>query len=362
LERFEKFEGFERLQISTNYQLPTTNFSMILAPLRGVTIRCFRETFADEIRAAGFDEAITPFVTATAGFDPMKDRELKEQVEGGRWEVEQRSVSNSTVQPSTSNLQPVLRVTPQFIGKDPAALRFCLERVKAAGYDTADLNCGCPFPMVRNKGRGSGLLRTPDVLRRMLEVGCEVMGDGKFSIKARLGVERNDELLTLMPMINCFPLRFLTVHARNAKQMYEGSCDRTAFEKVAAVAKVPLVYNGDAEMKFEKKVKVKGEGEQRNLSVLHSSLGIHNPSLTRKPAFLMIGRAFVRLLGEVENTDELLLRYLDASERELDGDRPVLGRMKELIAYWKELPAWRRRWNVVKLARTVAELRQVVAH
>ena len=27
---------------------------MILAPLRGVTIRCFRETFADAILAAGF--------------------------------------------------------------------------------------------------------------------------------------------------------------------------------------------------------------------------------------------------------------------------------------------------------------------
>ena len=49
---------------------------MILAPLRGVTIRCFRETFADEIRAAGFTEAITPFITANDGYDPLKDREL----------------------------------------------------------------------------------------------------------------------------------------------------------------------------------------------------------------------------------------------------------------------------------------------
>ena len=31
---------------------------MILAPLRGVTIRCFRETFAEQIREAGFSEGI----------------------------------------------------------------------------------------------------------------------------------------------------------------------------------------------------------------------------------------------------------------------------------------------------------------
>ena len=41
---------------------------MILAPLRGVTIRCFRETFAEQIREAGFTEAITPFLSANPGF------------------------------------------------------------------------------------------------------------------------------------------------------------------------------------------------------------------------------------------------------------------------------------------------------
>ena len=162
---------------------------MILAPLRGVTIRCFREVFAEEIRAAGFSEAVTPFIAANAGVDPLRDRELK----GGAADVP-RSAS--------------IRVTPQFIGKDPSALGACLERVKGAGFDTADLNCGCPYPMVRNKGRGSGLLRTPDVLRRMLETGCEVMGPGAFSAKTRLGVERPDELLGLMSVFNEFPLRF----------------------------------------------------------------------------------------------------------------------------------------------------------
>ena len=137
---------------------------MILAPLRGVTIRCFREVFADIIRETGFTEAVTPFIPAMAGSDPLKDRELRDPGSG----IRDRGSG--------------VRVTPQFIGKDPVALRECLEKVKAAGFETADLNAGCPYPMVRNKGRGSGLLRTPDVLRRMLEVGCEVMGAGKFSL------------------------------------------------------------------------------------------------------------------------------------------------------------------------------------
>ena len=284
---------------------------MILAPLRGVTIRSFRETFAEEIRAAGFTEAITPFISAISGFDPLKDKELL-----------------TPLSTSTS----FLHLTPQFIGKDPVVLRACLEKVKAAGYGTADLNCGCPFPMVRNKGRGSGILRTPDVLRRMLEVGCEVMGPGKFSMKARLGVDRGDELLKLMPMINEFPLRFLTVHARTARQMYTGVCDAEGLKRVEEVSKVPIVQNGDLPFRCP-------------------------PPPSTSTSSLMIGRSFVRYLGTRDDSGELLNRYIAASQAELCGDRPVLGRMKELIAYWKDLPRWKRRWNIIKLCRTVDELK-----
>ena len=293
---------------------------MILAPLRGVTIRCFREVFADIIREIGFTEAVTPFIPAMAGSDPLKDRELRDPGSG-------------------------IRVTPQFIGKDPVALRECLEKVKAAGFETADLNAGCPYPMVRNKGRGSGLLRTPDVLRRMLEAGCEVMGAGKFSLKVRLGVDRPDELLGLMPIINEFPLRYLTVHARTARQMYEGKCDVERLREVEKLAKVPVVRNGDIPMPEVSG----GRGPVSGVGCLASGFA--------DGSRIMIGRGFVRWLGTREDCKELLERYIAASQVELFGDASVLGRMKELISYWKELPQWKRRWNVIKICRSVDELK-----
>lgn len=236
-------------------------------------------------------------------------------------------------------------MTPQFIGKDPVALRECLEKVKAAGFETADLNAGCPYPMVRNKGRGSGLLRTPDVLRRMLEAGCEVMGAGKFSLKVRLGVDRPDELLGLMPIINEFPLRYLTVHARTARQMYEGKCDVERLREVEKLAKVPVVRNGDIPMP-----EVSG-GRGQVSGVGCQASGIADGSR------IMIGRGFVRWLGTREDCKELLERYIAASQVELFGDASVLGRMKELISYWKELPQWKRRWNVIKICRSIDELK-----
>ena len=309
----------------------------ILAPLRGVTIRCFRETFAEQIREAGFTEAITPFLSANPGFDPLKDRELT------------RFHSPTPTQTSNSfcglpSLCDTIKVTPQFIGKDPESLRACLLRIKEAGYDTADLNCGCPYPMVRNKGRGSGLLRTPAILEKMIAVGCETMGEGKFSVKARLGFDGNDELLALMPMLNSFPLRFLTVHARNARQMYGGECDWESFKKVAAVAKMPIVANGDLPL-------------QSHMAPCEQDCESEISHRDTKTQSVMIGRAFIRQLGMRDDIGELLSKYIDASSAELCGPSPVLGRMKELFAYWKDLPRWKRLWPVIKIARTLDELR-----
>jgi hypothetical protein len=112
--------------------------------------------------------------------------------------------------------------------------------------------------------------------------------------------------------------------------MYDGECDLGAFEAVAAAAKAPVVYNGDVSLPAAGTV--------------------------------MVGRGFVRALGEREDAAELLLRYVDASMQELSGERPVLGRIKELVAYWKESPRWRRRWQSVKIARTLDELRLAIGN
>ena len=296
---------------------------MILAPLRGVTVRCFRESFSEALDEYGFTEAVTPFITANAGVDPLKDRELRGVSQGGG----------------------ALKITPQFIGKDPAALKCCLARVKDAGFGTADLNCGCPFPMVRNKFRGSGILKTRDVFEKMIATGCEVMGDGAFSVKVRLGIEKGDEFLSLISIVNSYPLRFVTVHARTAKQMYEGECDIGAFRAVADAVKVPLVYNGDA---FLESGGIRGPRGAEDLS----KFNLHD---------VMIGRGFVRYLASRDDIGELIGLYIDSSVKELGSPRPVLGRMKELLAYWKDFPCWSGVWKSAKMAKTLDELKMCLA-
>ena len=276
-----------------------------LAPLRGVTIRAFREAFAGPIREAGFTGAYAPFIPANPGIR-VNDRMLADL--------------GATDLP----------LVPQVITKDPAAMRELLKGFKARGFTRADLNAGCPFPMIRRRGRGSGLFRTPDVLERLIEAGCDEMGPGRFSVKMRLGLERPDEILALMPILNRYPLAVVTIHARTARQMYEGNCDLAAFLSAARLSTNPVMYNGDLEM------------------------GAQPPALSAFP--LMVGRGFVRALGARDDSAALLRRYIEISRGELSGDHPVLGRVKELVAYWTAAPRWRRLWPLVKISRSVDEL------
>ena len=293
-----------------------------------MTIRCFRRAYAAEIAEAGFDEAVTPFISAMPGVDPLKDRELKGE------------------EPEQSCCGKNIRLVPQFIGKDPAVLAQCLAAVRGAGWGFADLNCGCPFPMVRNKGRGSGLLKNPKTLEAMLKAGCETMGEGRFSVKTRLGVDSPGELHALMDIFNAFPLRYLAVHARTARQMYGGECDLDAFRRVLEAAKMPVIYNGDAQL-FNLSA---GEAQPFNFSTFQP-FNLHGT---------MYGRSFIRFLGAKKDSAGSLKRYIDMSLEELGHPSHVVGRIKELVAYWRELPVWRNRWPAVKISRSLDELRCAV--
>jgi tRNA-dihydrouridine synthase len=274
-----------------------------LAPLRGVTTRAFREEYAPEIREAGFYGAYAPFIPANPGMR-FDDRLLSE------------------LRPFPRDAADTPRLVPQVIGKHPGALREMLKALKDRGFECVDLNAGCPFPMIRKKGRGSGLLADPDALERMLEAGCDEMGPGRFSLKTRLGLERADELLAILPRIDRYPLARLVVHARTARQMYSGECDAAMAARVAAASVNRVVPNGD--------IPLGGEG--------------------------MIGRAFVRSLGVRCDAAARLADYIARLRRGLSGDASVLGHVKELVAYWRDEAPWRRVWPVLKLTRTVDEL------
>lgn len=193
---------------------------LYLAPLRGITDAIYRNTFSKHFR--GFDLGIAPFITTQQGNRIRRSR-LKD------------------ILPENNIGMPVI---PQILSKDPDAFIILAKAMADLGYDTVNWNLGCPYPMVANKGRGSGMLLFPDKIERFLEKIIPEIPCG-LSIKTRVGRNNSEEIFHLAPMFNRYPLTEVIIHARTGIQMFDGVPDLDAFETYLGLSAHPVVYNGD---------------------------------------------------------------------------------------------------------------------
>lgn len=192
-----------------------------LAPLHGITNYIFRNAFYRHFR--GFDCATAPFVIT------------KEKIKNSNKLLKDLIPENN---------KATIPLIPQILSKDPAEFNSLAENLKEMGYTEINWNLGCPYPMVADKKRGSGLLQYPMLIDSFLENACGNSGVD-ISLKIRLGREQEDEILDLIPIFNRYPLKKIIIHPRTGIQMYEGSVNLDWFGKAAALIQHPVAYNGD---------------------------------------------------------------------------------------------------------------------
>ena len=191
-----------------------------LAPLRGLTDAEYRTAFARHF--TGIDLAIAPFIT-THGGHRIKPRHVRDLLPANNRD---------------------LTVIPQILSKNPEDFVRLANHLFDMGYACVNLNLGCPFPQVANKGRGSGMLPFPDRVEAFLEAAIPRLA-GRMSIKTRLGRHRRDEIQALIPIFNRYPLQEIIIHPRTGIQMYTGRPDLAVFAACLRALKPPVVYNGD---------------------------------------------------------------------------------------------------------------------
>ena len=137
-------------------------------------------------------------------------------------------------------------VVPQIIARDAAEFSMLTDLLVSGGHTTIDLNMGCPFtPQVR-KGRGAGLIPRREQLLNIADLmhGKAERGT-KFTIKMRLGIDRPDEWIENIDVINSMPLTHVTVHPRVARQQYGGTLHLDEFTALLDRLRHPVVFNGE---------------------------------------------------------------------------------------------------------------------
>lgn len=194
-------------------------YEIHLAPLQGYTDYIFRNAFGKYF--GGIDVYYTPFI---------------------RWE--KGGCRNKDLRDIQPELNSVPRLVPQILPGSLEEFRFLTEIVRERGYQSVDINLGCPFPLIAGKRKGAGMLPYPDQVREVLK-GVNEYPDIRFSLKMRLGWENPCECVDLACVLNSIRLDYITVHARTGKQQYKGGTDPEAFARFSELICHPLFYNGD---------------------------------------------------------------------------------------------------------------------
>ena len=216
---------------------------------------------------------------------------------------------------------------PQVIFRDADELLPLIEELAGRGVRHIDLNIGCPFPPQVKKGRGAGLLASPERLSAALKVLASVTSV-TFSAKMRLGVDSADQWREVIDAVNEAPLQWLTVHPRSAAQQYGGECNAEEFAAIAGEAAHPVVYNGDISSPADVTRVLSGDVNVAGVMVGRGLLA--RPSLIAEWRSGCEWEAMqrIQLLGRLHS-----LVLGDVKERFTGGDGQILTKMKTFWEY-----------------------------
>jgi len=202
---------------------------------------------------------------------------------------------------------------------------FAANYVRSLGYKELNWNLGCPYPMVTNKGMGSGLIKSPDRIDAILDrVHTET--DVIVSMKMRMGYEHAGEILDVFPVLAKYPIKNIGIHARIGAQLYRGGVDLDGFQKCIDNCDQKLYYNGDITS-----VAIFQELAERFPSIDHWMLGRG-----------LIADPFLPEMIKSQTHDypddkvELFSKYHDtlftAAEQKLTGEKAVI---RKMLSYWE---------------------------
>lgn len=187
-----------------------------LAPMEGITTYIYRSTY--EKYYGGIDRYYTPFLASMHLSSREKNEVLPEHNEG-------------------------MTLIPQILSNRADEFLKITKTLQDFGYDTVNLNLGCPSGTVVSKHRGSGFLAVPDELDTFL---AEIFDKCplNISIKTRLGISDESEWDTILKIYEKYPIRELIIHTRLQKDFYKLPTRPHTFAAARKLG-IPLCYNGD---------------------------------------------------------------------------------------------------------------------
>lgn len=134
----------------------------------------------------------------------------------------------------------------QLFGSEPEMFSRAMDMLLEAGFRWFDLNCGCSVPKVVKTGSGAALLRTPDVLRKVVAAMVAKAGQGSVGVKLRTGWDAQDLcVFDIARSLEDQGAAWLTLHPRHARQGYSGTARWEHIGELKRRSRLPVMASGD---------------------------------------------------------------------------------------------------------------------
>ena len=209
----------------------------------------------------------------------------------------------------------------QLFGSDPDTLARAAEMMQK-GYgenyarpNAIDINMGCPVPKIFNNGEGSALMRSPELIYKIVKAVKENI-ELPVTVKIRAGVSKESvNAVECASAAEAGGASLVCVHGRTRVEMYSGKADREIIKRVKDSLHIPVIANGDIKTAEDALSMFRDTGAD-GIAIGRGAVG--NPFIFREIECAILGREYKKpSLSEIIDTAlrQLRLSIEDKGER-----------------------------------------------
>ena len=225
----------------------------------------------------------------------------------------------------------------QLFGSNPETLAEAARIVEETGFDTVDLNLGCPAKRVVGCNGGSGLLRDLPKIGEIFRAVRKAVTI-PFTVKFRIGWnEKQIVCVDLARMAESEGLNAVALHARTREQGYSGQAQWQWIAAIKQAVAIPVIGNGDIRTPEDAAAMVAETGCD---AVMIGRAAPANPWIFRQIAQYTATGVYDR--PTVEDRYHMIRAYFQMllDEQQATKDLPRSDRMGETAGKMKQFATW----------------------